>query len=473
MNQMIQPVILCGGSGTRLWPMSRTQKPKQFVTLFDDRSLIQSTISRLDHIDGALAPLFMCHQQYEALLRSQLSEMGLHNPAIIFEPEQKNTAPCIAMAAQWTNKHQPDAIMAILPADHYLADGEEFGKTIKLAAQAAELGGIICLGIVPDHPATGFGYIKKGEVKLQSLKVESFVEKPTEEIAQGFIDSGEYLWNAGIFVASASQVLSEVARHAPAISRYAIKALERARNSALISYVDPDSYAQCPSVPFDVAVMEATDRAEVVPYKGEWSDLGTWDSILAHAKKDEHGNSSQGDVYHQQCSNSLLWGNTRPLVVIGLKDVIVVDTPDATLVSSKDCIQEVKTMVQAVSEAQAVHVNKVTHSDRPWGSFEVLDSSEGYKVKRLSVVPGGKLSLQRHRFRAESWVVVEGEAWVTCDSVVKQLQVGESAYIAQGSIHRLENKGILPLVVMEVQYGSYLEEDDIERLEDIYDRQCS
>jgi mannose-1-phosphate guanylyltransferase/mannose-6-phosphate isomerase len=473
MKQCIQPIILCGGSGSRLWPVSRTQKPKQFLSLLNDQSLLQATIERVSLIENSLSPLFMCHQQYEALLRSHLSNLDVKKPSIIFEPEQKNTGPCIAMAAQWTQKNYPEAVMAIFPADHFVENGEEFALAIKLAAQAAELGGIMCLGIVPDYPATGFGYIKKGAVKLQTMQVASFVEKPKLEMAKEFLRSGEYLWNAGIFVSTTKQMLAEIARYAPAINRYALAALVQARVSSHVTYVDQVHYAQCPSVSFDVAVMEQTDRAEVIPYKGVWSDLGTWDSIWSHAEKDGDGNCSKGDVYHKDCEQSLLWGNTRPLVVIGMKNVVVVDTPDATLVSSRDCIQDVKAMVEEVSTRQSVHVDKVAMSDRPWGSFEVLDSKDGYKVKRLTVAPGGKLSLQRHRFRSESWVVLDGEAWVTCDSTVKKLVVGESAYITQGSIHRLENKGATPLVVMEVQFGSYLEEDDIERLEDIYDRQCS
>jgi mannose-1-phosphate guanylyltransferase/mannose-6-phosphate isomerase len=473
VKQTIQPIVLCGGSGSKLWPVSRTQEPKQFVPLLNDRSLIQETVARLSVISDTLPPLFICHQQYEALLRSHLGILDIHQPTIIFEPEQKNTGPCIAMAAKWTQEHHPEAIMAIFPADHYVEDDQEFAKVIKVAVQVAQLGGIVCLGVVPDYPATGFGYIKKGEIKLQSMKVAAFVEKPNAQVAKEFVDSGDYLWNSGIFIASAKQMLVEIARHSPEISRYALKALEQARVSERTYYVAPQQYSQCPSVPFDIAVMEQTDRAEVIPYVGVWSDLGTWESILAHSIIDEDGNSTKGDVYHNKCENSLLWGHTRPLVVIGMENVVVIDTPDATLVSSRECIQEVKSMVEKVSASQPVQVDKVALSDRPWGSFEVLESTEGYKVKRLTVKPGGKLSLQRHRFRSESWTVVAGQAWVTCDSTVKKLEVGESAYIAQGSIHRLENKASLTLVVMEVQFGSYLEEDDIERLEDIYDRKCS
>jgi mannose-1-phosphate guanylyltransferase/mannose-6-phosphate isomerase len=292
-------------------------------------------------------------------------------------------------------------------------------------------------------------------------------------VAKEFVDSGDYLWNSGIFIASAKQILVEIARHSPVIKRYALKALEQARVSAQAYYVAPQQYSKCPSVPFDIAVMEQTDRAHVIPYMGVWNDLGTWESILAHSILDQDSNSIKGNVYHNKCENSLLWGHTRPLVVLGIENVVVIDTPVAILVSGGECIQEVKAMVEKVSVSRPIQVGKVASSDRPWGSFEVLEVAEGYKVKRLTVKPGGKLSLQRPRLRCESWTVIAGQAWVTCDSTFKKLEVGESTYIAQGSIHRLENKASLPLVVMEVQFGSYLEEDDIERLEDIYDRKCS
>jgi mannose-1-phosphate guanylyltransferase/mannose-6-phosphate isomerase len=469
----IYPVILSGGSGTRLWPLSRAALPKQLLALVSDRTMLQETALRLSGIPGMMAPLMVCGNDHRFMIAEQMREIGIVPMGIMLEPEGRNTAPAVAAAAHYLMAIEPDAVMLVLPADHVINDVPAFHAAIARASSAVAAGALATFGIVPSGPETGYGYIRRGEAVPASdgcFSVARFVEKPDLATAQSFIDDGSYLWNSGMFLFSAARYLEELASLRPDIAACAKKAVSDGYRDLDFCRLHEASFAACPSESIDYAVMEHTRHAVVVPADIGWSDVGSWSALWEVQQSDAQGNVLRGDVYTDEVSNSLIRAESRMVAVIGVSDVVVVETNDAVLVVHKDQVQKVKQVVDHLKKLKRnEHINH-TRVYRPWGCYEGIDAGERFQVKRIIVNPGQILSLQMHHHRAEHWVVVTGTARVTCGEVVKLLTENESTYIPIGVTHRLENPGKLPLHLIEVQSGSYLGEDDIVRFEDMYKR---
>ena len=461
MSELI-PVILSGGSGTRLWPLSRESHPKQFLPLLGgDTSLLQSTWLRLRGLPGAEAPLVVANEEHRFMVAEQLRQVGVTPAALILEPVGRNTAPAIAVAALRAQAGGADPVLLVLPSDHVIADEAAFREAVLLALPAAQSGQLVTFGIVPNAPETGYGYIKAGPGG-HVRPVERFVEKPDLETAQGYVASGEYFWNSGMFAFLASRYLEELDKHNP-------RMVELARES-----LDKASFAACPADSIDYAVMEKTDRAAVVPIDVGWNDVGSWSALWSVVEQDGDGNAHRGDVIARDCRNTLaIATDKRLLALIGLTDVVAIDTDDALLVAHKDRVQDVKEIVAALKRDKRTQATWHRKVYRPWGSYDGIDSGDRFQVKRIIVKPGAALSLQMHHHRAEHWIVVKGTARVTCGDKVFLLAENESTYIPLGSQHRLENPGRQPLELIEVQSGGYLGEDDIVRFEDVYGRNAS
>lgn len=464
----IQPVILSGGAGTRLWPLSREALPKQFLPLLGEGSLLQQTCKRV-HGAGFDAPIMLVNKDHRFLVGEQLQDIGIVPAALVLEPCVRNTAPAALIAALLAGHENPGKLLLLLPSDHLLKDTDAFKATVRTGAHAARAGHIVTFGIRPDRPETGFGYIATSGAD-QVLDVARFVEKPTLEVAQGYLRAGHYFWNAGIFLFSARTLIAEFERLAPDLLALCRDALAGAREDLDFTWLDEAAYGRCQSVSLDYAVMEQAQSIKCVPLSADWSDLGTWPALWEAADKDEAGNATYGDVILQQTSNSYAYSEDALLCVLGLQDVIAVATRDAVLVASRGEAQAVKEVVDALKAAgrdEAVVQRRVY---RPWGWYESLSQGEGFQVKCLMVKPGGQLSLQSHCHRAEHWVVVSGTAKVTVADKTTLMGKNESTYIPQGAKHRLENPGKVPAFLIEVQSGDYLGEDDIVRYEDAYHR---
>ena len=467
--ETIVPVILSGGSGTRLWPLSRETHPKQFQPLVGERSLLQATWQRLEGLPGLAAPIVVANEEHRFMVAEQLRQVGVAPAALLLEPVGRNTAPAIAAAALQARAAGGDPVLLVLPSDHVIADPAGFRTAIQAALPAAAEGRLVAFGIVPTGPETGYGYIQAAPGE-GVRPVDRFVEKPDLDTARRYLAAGGYYWNAGMFLLRASAYLDELARHAPAMLEAVQAAFAGARRDADFLRLAREAFAACPSDSIDYAVMEKTDRAAVLPMDVGWSDVGSWSALWAIADQDGDGNAHRGDVLASGCRNTLAWGGRRLLALLGLEDVIVVDTDDALLVAHRERVQEVKDIVarlKAEGRPQASIHRKVY---RPWGSYDGVDAGERFQVKRIVVNPGAALSLQMHHHRAEHWIVVSGTARVTCDDRVFMLAENESTFIPLGSKHRLENPGTVPLELIEVQSGSYLGEDDIVRFEDVYGR---
>jgi mannose-1-phosphate guanylyltransferase/mannose-6-phosphate isomerase len=470
VNQPIHPVVLSGGSGSRLWPLSRATYPKQLIALTGERSLLQETLARLD---GLAPPLVICNQEHRFLVAEQLHEMTVAAREIVLEPVGRNTAPAACIAALLLGAEDPGALMMLLPSDHTIADVEAFRRGGALAAQAAQEGWFVTFGVTPTSPETGYGYIRRtgDPAAVQGcFKVGQFVEKPDPETAKGYLASGEFSWNSGIFVFSAGALLEELERLQPDIVRACREALARATRDLDFLRLDAGAFEAAPAISLDYAVMEKTDRAAVIPLDMGWSDLGSWDALWRASAPDADGNAVLGDVLLADTQGSYLRSEGRLLAVAGLEDMLVVETADAVLVCPRGRAQDVGLLAERLARAgrsEQAHPRRVY---RPWGSYEPVDSGSGFQVKRLIVNPGASISLQRHRHRSEHWVVVRGAAEVTRDDEVFTLEPNQSTYVAAGARHRLHNPGDEPLHIVEVQCGSNLDEDDIERLEDIYGR---
>lgn len=464
---LIHPVILSGGSGSRLWPLSREHHPKQLLVLTGGgRTMLQETASRLDGMSGIQPPLVVCNEEYRFLVAEQLRETTKEAAKIVLEPKGRNTAPALTLAALSLVKDGGNGIMLVMPADHVIQDRVAFQHAVMTAADLARQGALVTFGIVPTAAETGYGYIKLGE----GNKVAAFVEKPNAATAQAYVDSGEYLWNSGIFVLRASDWLEELRRLAPDIYESCSAAYDKGIRDRDFFRVDPESFAACRAESIDYAVMEKTDRAMMIPLDAGWSDVGAWPALWDVCARDENGNVRQGDVLAHKTRNSLLFAQSRLLTTVGVEDLIIVETADAVLVARKDRAQEVKEIVSQLKAAQrAEHlVHRKVH--RPWGCYEGVDAGPRFQVKRITVKPGAALSLQMHHHRAEHWVVVKGTARVTRGDEVILLTENQSTYIPLGIKHRLENPGVTPLEMIEVQSGAYLGEDDIVRFEDVYNR---
>ncbi len=466
------PVILSGGSGSRLWPLSRKQYPKQFLALTGVDTLFQQTIKRLA-FDGMQAPVLVCNKEHRFIVNDQLKAQKLASQALILEPFGRNTAPAVAIAALQLVAQGRDELLLILPADHVLEDQKAFQRALALATLAAERGEMVLFGIPALRPETGYGYIKSGADKILPdgvTRVQEFVEKPNEARAQQFVESGDYYWNSGMFLFRASRYLEELQRHEPDIYDTCLLALERSSLDGDTINIDAPTFACCPDNSIDYAVMEKTTRACVVPLTAGWNDVGSWSSIWDVHEKDADGNVTKGDVVVHDSRNCLVHGNGKLVSVIGLDDIVVVETKDAMMIAHRDHVQDVKKVVNTLDSQGRSETQNHCQVFRPWGSYDSVDMGGRFQVKHITVNPGATLSLQMHHHRAEHWIVVSGTAEVTCDDRVFLLTENQSTYIPMTSVHRLSNPGKIPLEIIEVQSGSYLGEDDIERLDDVYGR---
>ncbi|WP_288469352.1 mannose-1-phosphate guanylyltransferase/mannose-6-phosphate isomerase [uncultured Stenotrophomonas sp.] len=463
----IQPVILSGGSGTRLWPLSREAYPKQFLPLAGELTMLQATWQRVAPL-AARGPLVIANEEHRFVAAEQLQQVGAEPAAIILEPVGRNTAPAIAVAALEATRDGADALLLVLPSDHVITDEAAFRSAVQAAASAADAGKLVTFGIVPTGPETGYGYINAADG--QGVRaVERFVEKPDLETATGYVSSGQYYWNSGMFLFKASRYLQELERFQPEMLARSRQAWQQARRDADFTRLDRDAFTAVPSDSIDYAVMEKTADAVVIPLDAGWNDVGSWTALRDVSQQDGDGNAHQGDVIAIDCRNTYAYAQ-RLVALVGLDDVIVVETDDAVLVGKADRMQEVKTVVaklKAEGRSEATWHRKVY---RPWGAYDSIDNGERFQVKRITVKPGGTLSLQMHHHRAEHWIVVSGTAEVTRGSEVILLSENQSTYIPLGVTHRLRNPGKLPLELIEVQSGSYLGEDDIVRFEDTYGR---
>ncbi|WP_323143972.1 mannose-1-phosphate guanylyltransferase/mannose-6-phosphate isomerase [Massilia phyllosphaerae] len=469
----IYPVILSGGAGTRLWPLSRAVMPKQLLPLVTDKTMLQETALRVRGWPDVMAPLVVCGNEHRFLVAEQLRDIGITPHGILLEPAGRNTAPAVAAAAQFLKAQDPDAVMLVLPADHVIEKNEAFRVAVERAYRLVQDGSLATFGIVPGAPETGYGYIKRGEPLAgcdDCYKIERFVEKPDRGTAEGFVADGGFYWNSGMFMFRADRFLAEIAQHAPQIAGAVEGAVRDAYRDLDFCRLDEAAFSASPSDSIDYAVMEHTRDGVVVSADIGWSDVGSWSALADVQAKDANGNVQRGDVYLDNTSNTLVRAESRIVAVVGVQDLVVVETNDAVLVAHKDQVQRVKNVVDHLKvQARTEHLHH-TRVYRPWGYYEGIDSGDRFQVKRITVKPGEKLSLQMHHHRAEHWIVVSGTARVTCGDKTILLAENESTYIPLGTTHRLENPGKLPLHLIEVQSGSYLGEDDIVRFEDIYQR---
>jgi mannose-1-phosphate guanylyltransferase / mannose-6-phosphate isomerase len=465
----LQPVLLSGGSGTRLWPLSREGYPKQFLPLVGDETMLQATWRRVADIAGA-APIVVANEDHRFLVAEQLRQVGAPKPDILLEPMGRNTAPAIALAALQAMHAGEDPLLLVLPSDHVVADADAFRDAVREAAAAAEAGALVTFGILPSAPETGFGYIEAEHAGSDGVrKVRRFVEKPDGATAQRYLDSGGYYWNSGMFLFRASVLLAELERFRPEIVAACRDAFAAAKRDGDFIRVNREAFARCPSDSIDYAVMENTDAAMVLPVDIGWNDIGSWSALWDVAARDEAGNAHHGDVIAVDSRNSYAYAR-RLVALVGVDDLVVVETDDAVLVARKDRVQQVKDVVSQLKAAQRTQAALHREVHRPWGSYDSIDVGDGFQVKRIKVKPGAALSLQSHDKRAEHWIVVRGTARVTRNNDVFELFANQSTYIPIGAKHRLENPGSEMLELIEVQSGAYLGEDDIVRYEDVYGR---
>ena len=467
---MIIPVILSGGSGTRLWPLSRKLHPKQFIELMGKTTLFQEAILRLP--ESIENPLIICNEEHRFLAAEQLRKINKEPKNIILEPVGRNTAPAIALAALKSIKESEDAILLVLSADHLIQDMDKFHQAIALATKQAEQNKLVTFGIAPNKIETGYGYIKANISKNKNYyDIDEFVEKPDYKTAKKYVDSGGYFWNSGMFMFKASVYLSELEKYEPEILSACQKSCQTEFYDLDFIRLNEQEFLKCPSQSIDYAVMEKTKNASMVILDANWSDVGSWTALWDSQVKDNDDNLVVGDVILDKVSDTYVHSTSNRLVsVIGLSDLIVVDTQDAVLVTNKEHAQDVKNIVEKIKKSGRLESDQHRKVFRPWGYYDSIDRGEGFQVKRILVNPGQKLSLQKHNHRSEHWVVVKGKAQVTCGEKTFQLIENQSTYISLGKVHRLENIEDTPLEIIEIQTGSYLGEDDIIRIDDDYER---
>ncbi len=470
-ERSLVPVFLCGGAGTRLWPLSRTLHPKQFLPLVNDANLLVQTLHRTVGLSCAAGSLVVCNEAHRFMAAAALEEGGTHASTILLEPEGRNTAPAIAVAALEATRLDDDPLLLVLAADHVILDTPAFKEAVLLAEAVAASGQLVTFGIVPTRPEVGYGYIRAGASAGNGIfEVAGFIEKPPLEAAINYVDSGQYYWNSGMFVFSARRYLDELRAVRPDIFSAAQLAYSKSVRDQNFVTLDANSFLSCPAESIDKAVMESASSVAMVPLDAGWSDIGSWAALYDVTEHDRFGNAVRGDVLLEDTEASYVYSNHALVATVGVKDLIVVSTADAVLVAGKQHSQGVSRIVKQLSDLQRseqVHHRKV---HRPWGSYESVDRGEGFQVKRLIIDPTKRISLQQHKFRSEHWVVVRGKARVTLGDKVLELSANESTYVAAGMTHRLENVGPEPLEVIEVQTGSYLGEDDIVRLDDDFQR---
>lgn len=470
------PVVLSGGSGTRLWPLSRKLMPKQFLPLTGEASMMQATLHRLRGMDQLAAPVVVCNEDHRFTVAEQLRHLGMGHQGILLEPSARNTAPAIAVAAIHALRSSgADPLLLVLPADHVIQNVPAFHQAIEAARSQAVQGALVTFGIVPTEPHTGYGYIRAGHPVttadgLGPFTVAQFVEKPDIATAESYVTSGDYFWNSGMFMFKASRYLEELARFNPAMVEASEKAVSGASTDLDFVRLERTAFDQCPEDSIDYAVMEKTDRAVVVPLDAAWSDVGSWSALWDIGEKDDADNVLVGDVLNVGSKGCYARSDNHLVALIGVEDLVVVDTPDAVMVAHRERSQDVKKIVDILKRDGRPEA--VVHREvfRPWGKYDSIDMGSRFQVKRITVNPGASLSLQKHHHRAEHWIVVSGTAEVTCDDKVLLLGENQSTYIPLGSVHRLANPGKIPLEMIEVQSGSYLGEDDIVRFEDVYGR---
>ena len=469
---MIFPVILSGGSGTRLWPLSRSGYPKQFLPLLGKESLFQLTLERLINLPNCATPRIICNEEHRFIIAEQARELGMKPSSILLEPLARNTAPAATLAAlQMLSEGKSDGLMLILPSDHVIANPDAFYEAVNAATIPASHGYLVTFGIVPTHPETGYGYIKSAtKLTEQSFNVARFVEKPDLAAAKSYLASGNYFWNSGMFLIKASIYIEEVSKHSPAILEACKAALQQTQSDLDFCRIDAKAFANCPSDSIDYAIMEKTERAALVPLDANWNDVGAWPAVWEVLKRDSNGNAHQGDVFIESSQNSYVHADHRLVSLLGVEDLMVIETSDAVLVAHKNHAQDVKKIVERLKKAGRTESDTHRKVFRPWGSYDAVDEGARFKVKHITVKPCERLSLQLHHKRTEHWVVVSGTAKVTVGDDIKILTADQSIYIPVGTVHCLENPGKDPLDLIEVQTGAYLGEDDIVRLDDRYGR---
>jgi len=530
---MLIPVILSGGAGSRLWPLSRELYPKQLLPLIGPQTLLQDTIARLEGVNNLSAPMIVCNDAHRFMVAEQIRLLGVDQSTIILEPCGRNTAPAVAVAALHALQQEDDPLLLILPADHLIKDVAAFQHGVAAAVELAQQDKLVTFGIVPEGPETGYGYIRRGmpleggseqrtvsseqrtvsseqrtvsseqrtvsseqrtvsseqctvssektitahglpltahDLLLTAYQVATFVEKPDLATAQRYLDSGDYYWNSGMFMFRASRFVEELKKYNPGMLQACQKAVSGMTEDLDFLRLDKDQFSACPADSIDYAVMEKTDSAVVIPLSAGWSDIGSWSALWEVQQQDQQGNVSFGDVLTHDTRNSYLHATHRLLAAVGVEDLVVVETADAILVAKKDQVQNVKKIVEQLKESHRNEFLLHRRVNRPWGAYEGIDVGERFQVKRITVNPGASLSLQKHHHRAEHWIVVNGTARIICDDKVLILSENQSTYIPLGAVHRLENPGKIPLEMIEVQSGSYLGEDDIVRYEDDYGR---
>ncbi len=472
---MIHPILLCGGSGTRLWPLSRKSYPKQFVPLVGTDTLFQASAKRLSGPDYA-APMVLTNSAFRFIVTEQLAEIGIDPGPVLIEPSGRNTAPAILAAALWLAKSDPDALMLVAPSDHVVPDSAAFRNAVNAGLKEAKEGQLVTFGITPTRHETGYGYLELTAAPEScantSIALKRFVEKPDAETVEQMVASDHFLWNAGIFLFSARALLEAVTAFAPQLIDPVERAVTEAKPDLGFLRLDPEAWDQVDDISIDYAVMEHATNLTVVPFSAGWSDLGDWDSVLRESNPDERGVAISGPATAIDCDNTLLRSEDDSLEVvgIGLENIVAVAMPDAVLIADKSRSQDVKQAVNALKAKQAKQAESFPKDHRPWGWFESLVVGERFQVKRIMVHPGAALSLQSHHHRSEHWIVVKGTAKVTVDDEVRLISENQSVYIPLGAVHRMENPGKVPMVLIEVQTGAYLGEDDIIRYEDMYSR---
>ncbi|MCG7531320.1 mannose-1-phosphate guanylyltransferase/mannose-6-phosphate isomerase [Psychrobium sp. MM17-31] len=467
---MILPVIMAGGNGSRLWPLSRQLFPKQFLKLHSDDTMLQSTVSRLQDIEHQ-PPLIICNEEHRFVVAEQLRSAGLNHGQILLEPVGRNTAPAIALAAFNAVNQGQDPLLLVLAADHVIQNTDAFTQAVEQAATLAAQDKLVTFGITPTHPETGYGYIKAGVMESNSAAVEQFVEKPDLATAQDYLQSGNYFWNSGMFMFKANVFLDELKQHRPDIYSACQSAMNNTSSDLDFIRIDKTAFELCPDDSIDYAVMEKTAQAMVVPMNADWSDIGSWSALWDIEEKDDNGNVCHGDVLNVDSRNSYINAQDKLVATVGLDNVVIVETKDAILVADKSKVQNVKDVVNELKAQGRSEVSEHREVYRPWGKYDSLDDGNRFKVKRITVKPGARLSTQMHHHRAEHWIVVTGTAKVIKDNEEVFLTENQSTYIPVGSVHSLENPGMVDLELIEVQSGGYLGEDDIVRFDDKYGRE--
>ncbi len=463
------PVILSGGSGTRLWPYSRSLFPKQFLPLSEEITMLQSTVQRLQGSLAVADPIVVCNNNHRFMVAEQIQNIGRNTSSIVLEPAARNTAPAVALAALAAQAKGDDPILLVLPADHVINDVDAFHEAIRQAQEAAEDDKLVTFGIVPTHAETGYGYINaQGESGVRPVK--QFVEKPNKETAEQYLASGEYFWNSGMFAFKASVFLAELKKFSPDMLAACKASFEKAEIDLDFTRVDEEAFAECPEDSIDYAVMEKTEQAVLIPLNADWSDVGSWSALWEISEKDEDGNAKKGDVLCLESKNNYVQSDKKLIATLGVENLVVVETDDAILVADKDKVQDVKNIVNELKKEERTETQLHRKVYRPWGHYDSIDAGDRFQVKRIVVTPGSSLSLQMHHHRAEHWIVVTGTAVVQKGEQELVLSENQSVYIPLGEKHRLTNPGKVPLEIIEVQSGSYLGEDDIVRFDDEYGR---